>query len=87
MSTQTGRNGTRSATITPMAIRPTAFKVNSESQPGVVYDVQLPGCTCPDFSYRRANKPEDPFCKHLKQAMSVAGWQVPGGGAIVIVIG
>jgi len=87
MSTQAHRNGTRSATTAPMAIRPTAFKVNSESQPGVVYDVQLPDCTCPDFSYRKANRPEDPFCKHIRQAMSVAGWQVPGSGVIVIAIG
>jgi len=86
MSTQTDRNGTRSATTAPMALRPTSFKVNSASTPGVTYDVQLPDCTCPDFQYRRANTPGQPFCKHIKQAMSVAGWQVPGSGQIVIII-
>lgn len=77
----------RSATTTPMAIRPTSFVVNSESKPGATYRVQLLDCECPDFTYRKANRPEDPFCKHIKQAMSVAGWQVPGDGQVWIVLG
>jgi len=87
MTTTDTRTRPRTATTTPMAVRPTAFKVRSETKPDIVYNVQLPDCDCPDFSWRRANKPEDPFCKHLKQALSVSGWQVPGSGRIVIVIG
>jgi len=69
---------------TVMALRPTAFEVQSETDPERTYRVQLPDCWCPDFRYRRANPPEgrparleDFFCKHLWQAFKAAGWQVP----------
>jgi hypothetical protein len=61
-----------------MAVLPTAVVVCSESDPAVVYHVQLPYCDCADFRYRRSNPdkyPGSPFCKHICEAMRrVAGW-------------
>jgi hypothetical protein len=85
MSTGT-KTSTRSAngsTASAMALRPTAFEVQSQTNPAVTYRVQLPDCDCKDFRYRRANPPavvtriEDLFCKHLVQGFRVAGWQLP----------
>jgi hypothetical protein len=62
---------------TGLAVRPTSFVVASETDPSRTYHVQLPDCDCDDFRYRRVNKPEDPFCKHLRRAFAYAGWQLP----------
>jgi hypothetical protein len=65
------------STLHEMAVRPTAFEVTSETDPAVVYKVQLPGCECRDFRYRRTANPRSPFCKHLLRAFEMAGWQLP----------
>jgi hypothetical protein len=61
-----------------MLVLPTAVAVCSESDPGTVYQVQLPYCPCKDYRYRRANWNGDfskLFCKHLVSALDrVAGW-------------
>jgi hypothetical protein len=66
-----------------MAVFLTAVAVCSETDPDVVYQVQLPWCPCKDFRYRRARflavaqdtATADLFCKHLRTALDrVAGW-------------
>lgn len=65
-----------------MAVYPTAVAVCSESDPGTVYQVQLPWCPCKDFRWRRTSAAaiasgdlELMFCKHLREGMArVAGW-------------
>lgn len=45
-----------------------AFRVPSQSQPGLYYFVTAAGCTCPDFRNSQLallHSDEDPACKHV----------------------
>jgi hypothetical protein len=61
-----------------MAVIPLTVAVASETDPGTVYQVQLPYCPCKDWRYRRASFDGDVstlFCKHLLTGLErVSGW-------------